>query len=70
MLPVPPVISVLAVWKMKTEFALFAPSSVSVPDIPKVPDADVYTPATSVCPAELGEHDTRSLAGGVVVGVG
>lgn len=50
-LPVLPVINVDAVWKMKTEFGLFAPSRTSVPDIPNVPDAELYTPPTSFCPA-------------------
>jgi len=40
-LPVPPVIRVLAVWKIQTPLVLFCPSSTSVPVIWKVPDAEL-----------------------------
>jgi hypothetical protein len=42
------VVSVLAIWKIKTSSA--SPWSVSVPVIPNVPDAELYTPDVSVCP--------------------
>jgi hypothetical protein len=35
------VTSVLVIWKMKTESGLLAPSSVTVPVIPKVPEAEL-----------------------------
>jgi hypothetical protein len=42
------VMSVLAIWKIKTSSA--SPWSVSVPVIPNVPAAELYTPDVSVCP--------------------
>ena len=40
-LPVPPVMSVEAVWKMKVASALFSPSRTSVPVMPNVPAAEL-----------------------------
>jgi hypothetical protein len=44
------VTSVDAIWKMKTPLGSACASSVRVPVIWNVPDAELYTPGTSVCP--------------------